>query len=72
MHRYNTRCNRCCHDIVHILFTSFNLGEKEMMMLGFVLKAITGVFTAPMGFGIVGVSIVLLGALFDFMGGCIN
>lgn len=43
-----------------------------MMMLQFVFKAITGVFTAPMGFGIVGVSIVLLGALFDFLGGGIN
>ena len=42
------------------------------MMMQFVLKAITGVFTAPMGFGIVGVAIVLLGALFDFLGGGVN
>lgn len=43
-----------------------------MMMLEFVLRAITGVFTAPMGFGIVGVAIVLIGALIDFMGGVVN
>ena len=41
-------------------------------MIQFVLKAITGVFTAPMGFGIVGAAIVLLGALFDFLGGCVD
>lgn len=43
-----------------------------MMMLQFVLEAITGVFTAPMGFGIVGTAIVLLGAIFDFLGGYVN
>lgn len=42
------------------------------MMIQFVLKAITGVFTAPMGFGIAGVAIVILGALFDFLGGYVN
>ena len=41
-------------------------------MLQFVLKAITGVFTAPMGFGIIGAAIVLLGALIDFLGGVVS
>lgn len=41
-------------------------------MIQYVLKALTAVFTAPMGFGIVGAAIVLLGALFDFLGGCVN
>ena len=41
-------------------------------MIQFVLRAITGVFTAPMGFGIVGAAIVLLGALIDFLGGVLN
>lgn len=41
-------------------------------MIQYVLKALTAVFTAPMGFGIVGTAIVLLGALFDFLGGYVN
>ena len=41
-------------------------------MIQYVLKAITAVFTAPMGFGIVGAAIVLLGALIDFLGGGVN
>lgn len=38
-------------------------------MIQHVLAAFTGVFTAPMGYSIVAIAIIILGAIIDFCGG---